>query len=117
MSDETLDYVTQHHSAENQPMELWAYSPLIQGSYNRDDRPFPDEYDHSGTTRRLAALTEVAAELGATRGQIVLAWLLHSSPSIRPILGVSSLAQLEEALTAGDLTLDAAAMERLDSAT
>ena len=112
VTDETLDYVV-----ENQPMELWAYSPLIQGSYDRDDRPFPSEYDHPGTTRRLAVLTEVAADLGVTRGQVVLAWLRHGTPSIRPILGVSSLAQLDEALVAGDLALDAATMERLDSAT
>lgn len=111
VSDETLDYVTQ-----NQPMDLWAYSPLIQGSYDRDDRPFPSEYDHPGTTRRLAALTEVADALGATRGQVVLAWLLHSTPRIRPILGVSSLTQLDEALAAGELALDGAALERLDSA-
>lgn len=111
VTDETLDYV-----AENQPTELWAYSPLIQGSYDRDDRPFPTEYDHPGTTRRLAILTEVATELGATRGQVVLAWLRHSTPSIRPILGVSSLAQLDEALAAGELVLDATVMERLDGA-
>lgn len=79
VSDETIDYVTEHPE-----LELWAYSPLIQGSYDRADRPFPDAYGHPGTTRRLAALAEVADELGASRGQVVLAWLLGSTPGIGP---------------------------------
>ena len=110
VSDETLDY-----ASENAPMELWAYSPLVQGSYDREDRPFPEEYDHPGTTRRLAVLGEVAAGLGATRGQVALAWLLHGRPAIRPIIGVSSVEQLDEALAAGSLEVDEATMARLDS--
>ena len=70
-SDETSDYVTTHPE-----IETWAYSPLIQGSYDRADRPFPDAYDHPGTTRRLEALSAVAEELRVSRGQVVLAWLM-----------------------------------------
>lgn len=110
-TDETLDYVTQ-----NPPMELWAYSPLILGSYDRADRPFPEAYDHPGTTRRLATLAEVAADLGVTRGQVVLAWLQQSAPAVRPIVGVSTMAQLEEALVGGRLDLDEEVMARLDAA-
>ena len=78
-------------------MECWAYSPLVQGSYDRADRPFPDVYDHPGTTARLAALAEVAEAHGAKPGQVVLSWLVQSEPSLRPIVGVSSLEQLDEA--------------------
>ena len=42
-------------------LELWVYSPLVQGSYDRADRPFPAAYDHPGTTARLAALASVAS--------------------------------------------------------
>jgi aryl-alcohol dehydrogenase-like predicted oxidoreductase len=56
----------------------------------------------------------VAAELGVARSQVVLAWLLHRSPQVRPIVGVSSLEQLEPALAAAELDLDAATMARLD---
>ena len=109
VTDETIDYLER-----NDGIELWAYSPLVQGSFDRDDRPFPQAYDHSGTTDRLAALTEVAGELGVARSQVVLAWLLHRSPQVRPIVGVSSLEQLEPALAAAELDLDAATMARLD---
>lgn len=111
VTDETLDYLSEHPE-----LELWAYSPLIQGSYDRADRPFPDVYDHPGTTARLAVLGEVAAALGATRGQVVLAWLLAGTPTIRPIVGVSSMTQLDEALDAADLSLDADLLRRLDDA-
>lgn len=107
--DETVDYLER-----NDGLELWAYSPLVQGSFDRDDRPFPPAYDHPGTTARLAALTEVAADLEVARSQVVLAWLLHRSPQVRPIVGVSSLEQLEPALTAAELELDAATVARLD---
>ena len=109
VTDETIDYLER-----NDGIELWAYSPLVQGSFDRDDRPFPAAYDHPGTTARLAALTEVAAGLGVARSQVVLAWLLHRSPQVRPIVGVSSLEQLEPALAAAELDLDAATMARLD---
>jgi aryl-alcohol dehydrogenase-like predicted oxidoreductase len=109
VTDETIDYLER-----NEGIELWAYSPLVQGSFDRDDRPFPAAYDHPGTTARLAALTEVADELGVARSQVVLAWLLHRSPQVRPIVGVSSLEQLEPALAAAQLDLDAATTARLD---
>jgi len=111
VTDETIDYVTEHPE-----IELWAYSPLVQGSYDRADRPFPEAYDHPGTTRRLETLTRVADGLGVTRGQLVLAWLLASTPEIRPIVGVSSVAQLDEALDAATLELSPELIEELDAA-
>lgn len=101
VTDETIDYLQTHPE-----MECWAYSPLVQGSYDRADRPFPDVYDHPGTTARLAALAEVAEAHGAKPGQVVLSWLVQSEPSLRPIVGVSSLEQLDEALAAPQLTPD-----------
>ncbi|WP_157250941.1 aldo/keto reductase [Nonomuraea typhae] len=106
--DETLEY------AAAEKIELWAYNTLMSGSYTRADRPLPESYDHPGTTRRLAVLHEVAAELGATPGQVVLAWLLADGHV--PIVGVTRLAQLEEAVAAAGLKLDPAQKERLDAA-
>ncbi len=111
VSDETIDYLSEHPE-----FELWAYSPLVQGSYDRADRPFPEAYDHPGTTRRLAALSEVAGTLGVTRGQVVLAWLMASTPSIRPIVGVSSIEQFDEALGAARIDLTADHLAVLDAA-
>lgn len=96
-------------------MTLWAYNTLMFGSYTRPDRPIPEIYDHPGTARRLAVLREVADELGATANQVVLAWLL--ADGVVPIVGVSTQAQLEEAIAAADLKLDPDLRTRLDTTT
>lgn len=108
VTEETHGYVEEHPE-----IELWAYSPLVQGAYDRADRPFPAAYDHPGTTARLAALGEVSQRLAVAPSVVVLAWLLRKG--IRPILGVSSLEQLESALTAGELELDDELMGQLDA--
>ena len=108
-SPEQLDYV-----AANPRFMLWAYTPLINGAYVRADRPLPAAYDHPGTTRRLAALAEVAAETGASAGQVVLAWLLGGTPRAMPIVGVSAAAHLDDALSAADLRLSEQQRARLD---
>lgn len=97
VSAETRDYLDVHPE-----MELWVYSPLVQGSFDRDDRPFPDAYDHPGTTERLATLTARAEQLGVPRSQLVLAWMLGRG--WKPIVGVSSVEQLESALAAASLS-------------
>ncbi|HEX6231794.1 MAG TPA: aldo/keto reductase [Jiangellaceae bacterium] len=112
VTPETLDYLT-----ENPDIELWAYSPLLLGSYVRADRSFKEAYDHPGTRRRLAVLDEVATELGATRNQVVLAWLTGGHPAITPIVGCSSVSQLDEAIAGVTLSLTQEQRKRLDAAT
>ncbi len=60
------------------------------------------------------ALTEIAAELGATPMQVALAWLLHRAENVLLIPGTSSLAHLRENLAAAELELSAEVLERLD---
>ena len=107
---ETLDY------ARAEQLDIWAYTPLLSGSYVRPDRPLPEAYDHPGTTRRLAVLDDVAAELGATRNQVVLAWLSGGFPAITPIVGVSTVPQLDDALGAARRMLSDDQRCRLDAA-
>lgn len=95
---------------------LVAYSPLLNGAYVREDKPLDEGYDHRGTTNRLAALDEVVRETGATRNQVVLSWMVGGELPIVPLVGVSSLAQLEEALAAVDLELTVDQRRRLDEA-
>ncbi|GAA2576507.1 aldo/keto reductase [Actinomadura fulvescens] len=109
-NDELFDY------ARAEGLTLWAYTALINGAYTRADRPLHAAYDHPGTAARLAALRAVAGELGATPNQVVLAWLMGGDHPITPIVGVSSVAQLDELLPAADLKLDAELRERLDTA-
>ncbi|MBO0804557.1 MAG: aldo/keto reductase [Nocardiopsaceae bacterium] len=96
-----------------------AYSPLLKGGYARRDKldaPEFAEYDHPGTPARLSALREVAADVGATVNQVVLAWLIGGQPPIIPLVGASSVAQLDENLAAADLELTADQRARLDAA-
>jgi aryl-alcohol dehydrogenase-like predicted oxidoreductase len=110
-SAESLDYV--RHEKD---MALWAYTSLMNGSYTRPERPFAEVYEHPGTTRRLAVLGDVASEIGVTRNQVVLAWLLGGDPAISPIVGVSSSKQLDDALAARNLELSKEQRRRLDEA-
>ena len=107
LSEEQRDYAAEHG------IEVWAYTPLLSGAYDNPAKAIPEAYDHPGNTARLAALDEVAAETGAARGQVVLAWL--AAQGIRPMLGGSKMSQLDSALDAMDLTLTADQRERLDA--
>jgi len=107
VTDETVDYLESHPE-----IELWVYSPLIQGSFDRADRPLPDEYQHPGTTARLETLAAVADRHGAAMSQVVLAWM---SRRAKPIVGVSSVEQLDSALGSVDLELTEADLAELDA--
>ncbi|WSQ09421.1 aldo/keto reductase [Streptomyces sp. NBC_01231] len=109
--DELLDYVRSERE-----LTLLGYSTLLGGALSRSDRPVPEQYDHPGTPGRLSALGSVAEELGASPNQVALAWHMHSSPSVLPVIGVSSVAQLDECLVAVDLELDAHQLDRLNTA-
>ncbi len=65
---------------------------------------------------RLATLREIAAEVEASPLQVVLAWMLHGSPAILPIIGGSTEAQLAENLGALDVVLSDEQMVRLNEA-
>jgi aryl-alcohol dehydrogenase-like predicted oxidoreductase len=106
---EAVDY------AASEGINLLAYSPLLQGLYARGGQPRP-EYAHAANRDRMRVLTEVAETLGATKNQVVLAWLLASRPAVLPIPGASSVAQLDETLGALRLELDEETMNRLDEA-
>ena len=110
ISEELIDYAT----AED--LTLLAYSPLLKGVYARPGQAPPAAYDHPGNQPRLAVLGEVAAELGATPSQVVLAWLMQGRPPMIPVVGASTVAQLDELLGATELHLDGATRQRLDAA-
>jgi aryl-alcohol dehydrogenase-like predicted oxidoreductase len=97
-------------------LALVAYSPLLGGRYVRQDKPLGVEFDHPGTPARLAVLREVANDAGATVNQVVLAWLIGGEVPAIPLVGASSVAQLEESLAAVDLELTAEQRARLDAA-
>jgi aryl-alcohol dehydrogenase-like predicted oxidoreductase len=102
--------------SENPDVTMVAYQSLLGGSYVRPDRPFWPQrgYAHPTAYARFEALRQVAQDLNATPNQVVLAWLMHHG--VVPLIGASSIAQLDEALAAVDLQLDADLMTQLDNA-
>jgi aryl-alcohol dehydrogenase-like predicted oxidoreductase len=62
----------------------------------------------------IEAYEDLAAELGHEPGDVALAWLLHQPAVTAPIIGPRTADQLDAAVRALDVTLDAAALERLD---
>jgi aryl-alcohol dehydrogenase-like predicted oxidoreductase len=111
ITDEVLDYADR-----NPEQDLFAYSPLMSGGYEREDRPIHQAFDHPGTTRRLEALAKAAADLGVTRSELVLAWLIGGTPSVIPIVGMSTPTYLTTALSGARLTLPPETRTLLDHA-
>jgi len=62
-----------------------------------------------------ASVAQIAERVGATPGQVALAWLIQHSPVTLPIPGTGSLAHLEENCASRDLVLDDATMAELDA--
>jgi aryl-alcohol dehydrogenase-like predicted oxidoreductase len=96
-------------------MTLVAYSPLLNGAYIRPDKELDRAYNHPGTRTRLDALGQVVKQTGATANQVVLAWLIDGELPVVPLIGASSVAQLDESLAAVDLDLSREQRQLLDS--
>ncbi|MBZ2198278.1 aldo/keto reductase [Occultella gossypii] len=111
VNGELLDYVAAHRD-----VTIVAYAPQSQGVYANPAKPLRPELDHAATPSRLAVLDQVAEELGATRNQVVLAWLLGGDVPQLPVFGASSLAQLQEALGALTVEIPTELRARLDAA-
>jgi aryl-alcohol dehydrogenase-like predicted oxidoreductase len=92
-----------------------AYTPMLRGAYS-DPEKLPENYRTPDNEKRSAALGELVRETGATANQVVLAWLLQSSPSIIPLMAVSTSDQLSDNLGATRLKLTKEQIARLDSA-
>jgi aryl-alcohol dehydrogenase-like predicted oxidoreductase len=80
-------------------------------------RTFP-RFQGENLDRNLDAVTglrEVATACGATPAQVALAWLLARGDDVVPIPGTKRRRYLEDNIGALDLTLDDAALARLDA--
>lgn len=112
---ELLDYAASTGVDGRPGLAVTAYSPLQQGAYTRPEKPLRDGSDHAGSVERVRALGQVAAEIGATPNQVALAWLLGGEVPVIPVVGASTVAQLDELLGAADLVLDEEVRARLDA--
>jgi aryl-alcohol dehydrogenase-like predicted oxidoreductase len=104
------------------------YSPLeggfLTGKYRRE-APLPDSRRASGRQKYMTEknfalldkLSEIAASHQATIAQAALAWLLATPVITSPIIGATSLEQLDENLGALAITLTAEEKHDLDELT
>ena len=109
-NEDLLDY------CRSRSMTLLAYSPLLAGAYTRAEKIFGTQYDGPDNQHRLEVLRAVAAELGASPNQALLAWMLQSSPLVLPVFSASTPEQMKEDLAVLDLALSAEQMKRLNEA-
>jgi len=93
-----------------------AYSPLLNGAYTDTRKSFQDQYLGPDSDARLRALAEVGSETGATKNQVVYAWLMRADPSAIPLVASTTDAQFAESLGAVSLELSAAQMKTLGDA-
>lgn len=106
-----------------------AYSPLGRGfltgairstegipetDYRKTNPRFADEnFQHN--LRSADQLREISADVGATPGQVALAWLLAKGPDIVPIPGTKRVVRVEENVAADSIGLAAEQLARLDA--
>ena len=116
VGDEQLDYLREHDD-----LTLVSYSPIVKGIYDdpakRQGHWAMAPYEGPDAEARIATLTEVATEVGATPNQLVLAWLLHQTePRVIPLIGPRTLEQFDAALPALEIKLTGEQLDRLDGA-
>jgi aryl-alcohol dehydrogenase-like predicted oxidoreductase len=115
VDDEQLDYLRAHDD-----LTLVAYSPILKGIYDsaskRDGHWAMDPYRGPDAEARLAAVAEVAAEVGSAPNQVVLAWLRQSTPTVVPLVGPRTFEQYEAAMASLDVKLSDEQLARLDAA-
>lgn len=108
---------------------LLPWSPLgagfLSGKYRRDQPPpagsrfakWTERFDKRSSERNwnvVEALVAAATEIGASPSQVALAWLLQRPTVTSVILGVRTVAQLEDGLKAVELALSSELASRLD---
>jgi len=107
---------------------LIPWSPLargfLTGKYVRDGKPAGKRYSSDKLLKArffrpadfdvLDRVLDVAKEKKVTPAQVALAWVLHRPGVTSPIVGVSSVTQLEELVAALDINLSPDEMKRLE---
>ncbi len=99
------------------------WSPLARGRLTRDwdevtERSTLDEFGKQlyseGDRSIVERVAEIAVKRGLSRAQVGLAWLHSKSVVTAPIVGVTKLPQLEDALASVEVELTADEIERLE---
>ncbi|MEO7457980.1 MAG: aldo/keto reductase [Gemmatimonadaceae bacterium] len=87
---------------------------LTADDFRRNDPRYQGE-NFDANVRAASAVRELAAQKGATAGQVALAWLLHKGDDIVPIPGTKRRKYLEENVASAELQLSAEDMKTLEA--
>ena len=115
---------------ENEGVGSIPWSPLARGYLTRPHDEFDatargrsesesrrdrhEIYRDGGGAEINERVAEVADDRGVSMAQIALAWQLHTEPVSAPIVGVSSVEHLEDAVEAVDISLSASDLDYLE---
>src|SRR5690606_10905735 len=115
--------------AQPKGMGIVVFSPLAQGMLTGkyDDgvpegtrfanfEQFRNRFMTDENVRRVRALKPIADELGITRAQLALAWLLHQPGVSSVITGATRVEQVVDNAAASDVELSAEVLERIAEA-
>jgi aryl-alcohol dehydrogenase-like predicted oxidoreductase len=109
-------------------LTVTAWSPLaggvLSGKYQAGTQPAEGRYNSDmmkgfkaggdRTEKIVAALTQVARQIGRSAPQVALAWLLTRDQPVIPIIGTRKISQLHDNLAALDVKLDRDQIRVLD---
>ena len=95
---------------------LGCMSPLARGRLTRlwDEETVRTETDQFGKCLYREEDRQIVDQLGTSRAQVALAWLLRKLPVTAPIVGATKLEHLADAIAAVDLELDDVSVEALE---
>lgn len=98
-----------------------AFSPLARGWLTGNKGPrsasdgyFNDFYGDAADKAILAELSKIASRRNVSMSSVALAWVRQNVDICCPIIGVSRVEQLDQAIQALELSLDSDELERLD---
>jgi aryl-alcohol dehydrogenase-like predicted oxidoreductase len=95
--------------------QIKRYEDLAEDDYRRHSPRFQGE-NFQKNLDLVARIAEIAREKGCTASQLALAWVMAQGDDVVPIPGTKRRAYLDENLGAGEVTLDAADLARIDEA-
>jgi aryl-alcohol dehydrogenase-like predicted oxidoreductase len=95
---------------------------LLSGSTNRGQGDIRNRFPRFNAEnldqnqKLVARLAEIAAGKGITKSQLAIAWALAKSPSVLPLIGARTRAQLAESLAALEIALTHEEIAAIESA-
>lgn len=107
------------HQARNNGMTLYLFTSTARGFFEKRARgigPTP-AFDNPEVAAAAARLEAIAAGQGLKPSVMILAFLLHLGPNVRPVIGPNTVEQLRAAWEAADVSLSPETVRSIAGAT